>query len=593
MARVARPRRRVEPIERLRDDVRLLGELVGEVLREQGGPDLLAAVEQVRTAAIALRSPDAPPPRPSSSPTVGNQQARASAASGVAAVAAAPTRAGEASTGRDEAAEDGLLRWAEAQNTPRLLQLARAFSVYFHVINLAEQHHRLRTLRERERTGEPLHESLAAAVAAIAQAGGVPRGARNATFDFGVHPVFTAHPSEARRRTLLNHLEATAAAIAALDDPQAVPRRRAATLDDLRTRITLIWQTAEARVERPSVLDEVQSVLYVLAGVVYDVAPALWRACETAWAEIAGVSPVRAPQLLRFGSWVGGDRDGNPAVTPEVTRAAARLARAAVLRRYGEDARALGRALSISRRLVGASDELLASLDRERTDLGVEAVAEWRDEPYRRKLGLVAERLRRTASGQAGGYAVPADLLEDLELVDDSLRAHGGARIAAGALRDFRCRVEAFGFHLAELELRQHANRHTAAVAELLGLVGVTGYATASETERQALLDARLPGAPLALPTDALSPETRETLDTFHAMADVQAQGGPAACATYIVSMSRAPSDLLAVLFLAREAGLFAWDGGEAAHCALDVVPLFEEIEELRACGEVLEGVLV
>src|SRR5581483_3927055 len=156
-----------------------------------------------------------------------------------------------------------------------------------------------------------------------------------------------------------------------------------------------------------------------------------------------------------------------------------------------------------------------------------------------------------------------------------------------------RRRISAFGFHLAELEARQHAARHTAAVAELLGLAGIAGYAALPEAERQALLEARLAGPPLAPPADALSPATRETLDTFRAIADVQRLGGPAACATYIISMCRAPSDALAVLLLAREAGLFRWPGGAAAAaCALDVVPLFEEIEELRDCGDILGRLL-
>jgi phosphoenolpyruvate carboxylase len=541
---------RAEPIERLRDDVHLLGELVGEVLREQGGPRLFDAVERVRTAAIAARSQEGP----------------------------------------TEPDERELLRWAARQSTGRLLQLVRAFGVYFHVINLAEEHHRIRTLREREQGGEPLHESIAAAVATITSGGEAPRDTGRARFDFGVHPVFTAHPSEARRRTLLHHLEVAGALIAQLADPLATPRQHAETLDALRCRITLLWQTAEARTERPTVLDEVQSVLYVLADTVYDVVPALWRAFEVAWDELGAVQFVTAPSLLRFGSWVGGDRDGNPAVTPEITRAAARLARAATLRRYREDVRALGRELSISARLGGASPELLASLDRDREELGVQPVRQWSDEPYRRKLGLVGERLRRMEADAAGGYETADALQADLALVAHSLEAHGGERIVGGALRDLRRRVATFGFHLAELELRQHADRHTAAVAELLGLLGATGYATADQAARQALLEAHLAGPPLALHADALSPDTRETLDTFRAMADVQALGGERACATYIVSMSRGPSDLLAVLFLAREAGLFNWAGrGASATCRLDVVPLFEEIEELRACGTILE----
>src|SRR5262249_44674240 len=179
-------------------------------------------------------------------------------------------------------AERALLDWTRRQHTSRLLQLVRAFSVYFHLINLAEQHHRVRTLRERERDGAPLHESIPAAVHELHDKG-VTRAELTAGLQpLSAYPVLTAHPSEARRRTLLYHLEATAALIARLVDPDASPRARAATLEELRTHVTLIWQTAETRVERPTVLDEVQSALYVLAGTLYDVAPRVWRSLEAA-----------------------------------------------------------------------------------------------------------------------------------------------------------------------------------------------------------------------------------------------------------------------------------------------------------------------
>ncbi|HEX2184420.1 MAG TPA: phosphoenolpyruvate carboxylase, partial [Chloroflexota bacterium] len=361
-----------------------------------------------------------------------------------------------------------------------------------------------------------------------------------------------------------------------------------------------------ARIERPTVLDEVKNAVWVLAGTVYDVAPCVQRALEAAMAEAyPGDSHVAAPVLLRFGSWVGGDRDGNPAVTPELTRAAARLARAAVLRRYREEVDSLRRDLSVSARLVGAVPELLSSIERDQQELGLQAVPRWQDEPYRGKLGLIGERLRRGETGEPGGYSTAEELVADLAEIQESLEAHGGQRVAAGALRDLRRRVEVFGFHLAELEIRQHSERHAAAVAELLGLAGVPGYTRLDESERRKLLEERLGGPPLAPAPDALSPDTRDVLDTFRAMADIQQLGGPRACQTCVVSMSRAPSDVLAVLFLAREAGLFTWSGGSSSSSdggtdrrqaevtsRLDVVPLFEEIQELRDCGEIMARLL-
>ncbi|MFN8539129.1 MAG: phosphoenolpyruvate carboxylase [Thermomicrobiales bacterium] len=547
-----------DPADRLRRDVSLLGGLVGEVLREQGGDPLFAAVEHLRTTAIALRADAAP----------------------------------------DPAREAALLAWVEAQPTDLLHAITRAFSTYFHLINLAEQQHRLRTLRDRERQGALLHESLADAANHLRSAAVPAEQIAAGLGQLAARPVFTAHPSEARRRTLRQHLAAAAALIAALDDPRAVPRERAATFDALRARITLIWHTAAAREAQPSVLDEVESVLSVLSGTVYDVAPQIGRALidtlRDAYQDddLNTAANAAARQWLRPGSWVGGDRDGHPGVTGDVTRAAARLARGAILRRYRDDVRDLGRDLSVSLRLAGASQELLDSVERDRAALGVQPVRRWRDEPYRRKCGLIGEKLRRTEPFTAGGYTSPAELLADLDLIDASLRAHEDWRIAAGPLRDLRDRVALFGFHLAELEIRQHSDRHTAAVAELFGLSGTSGYAALPEEERVALLTARLADDPFAFAPDRLSPRTREVLETFAAMADIQAQGGESACRTAIVSMSRAPSDVLAPLLLAREAGLVTIEPDGTVRSSVDFVPLFEEIGELRVCGDLLAQLL-
>ncbi len=537
--------------DRLRRDVSLLGGLVGDVLREQGGVELFDAVEHLRRESIALRSTPEP----------------------------------------DPARETALREWVEGQSDEGLLAIVRGFSVYFHIINLAEQHHRVRVLRERERAGGTLQESVGAAIDALQEAGVVAPTLAAGLDDLLARPVFTAHPSEARRRTLRFQLLRAAAMISRLDDTDLLPRERTAVLDELRERITLIWETAATREAQPSVLDEVQSVLGILAGTLYDVAPMVGRtlagAVVAAYPELAPQAGAAAVRWLRPGTWVGGDRDGHPGVTPEITRAATRLARAAVLRRYREEVRALGLDLSISARLTGAAPALVESLARDREALGVQPVRRWQDEPYRRKCGLIGERLRRTEEETPGGYAGPDELLADLALIAASLEGHGGARIAAGGLRDLRDRVALFGFHLAELEIRQHADRYNAAVAELFGLGGTAGYLDFSEDERLAALEEGLAAGPFAHASEILTPRTRETLDTFRAMADIQALGGPAACRTAIISMCRAPSDVLAVLLLAREAGLVTVADDDTLSSRLDVVPLFEEITELRRCGAI------
>jgi phosphoenolpyruvate carboxylase len=539
----------LESMETWHTTVYSLGKLVEEMLQEQGGPELFAAVEQVRAAAMALRSRG----------------------------------------GRDLKRARSLLEWAQQQPTERLLQLVRAFSVFFHLMSLAEQQQRVRILRLRGQAGKPVQESIAAAVAALWEQGVPYTQLETGIHHLEVHPVYTAHPSETRRRTLLQHLESAADLLARLDDLPMTADERLATLDAFRTRITLLWQTAETRLEKPTVLDEVQSLLHFLSGTIYQVAPHLRRALEDAVQEYYGV-PLQAEQtpLLSLGSWVGGDRDGNPAVTAQVTRAAARLARSAVLKRYQEDIQSLGRDLSISARLAGASKKLIASIEHDRIELGLQPVKRWRDEPYRRKFGLMGERLRRLERGEPGGYASPDALLADLRHIQESLEAHGGQRVAKGPVLDLSRRVAMFGFHFAELELRQHASRHTAAVAELLQLTGGPDYLALDEENRQTVLEGHLMGGTRMLRAAALSPLTRETLDTFAAMAEIQRQNGPASCQTYIISMARVPSDVLAVLFLAGEAGLCSWEEDGTATCRFDVVPLFEGIEELQHCDQVL-----
>ncbi|MFN0073590.1 MAG: phosphoenolpyruvate carboxylase, partial [Chloroflexota bacterium] len=552
MTNASSPPPRAEPIDRLRDDVHLLGSLVGDVLREQGGDELFQSVEHIRRGAIAARSSDPP----------------------------------------DAAAFANLVTWMSEQPTGRLLEIVRAFGVYFHLINLAEQHHRLRIIRQRATAGETIAESISAGLAAAQQSGHPPERISNALAALQIHPVLTAHPSETRRRTLLQHLETVSTLINRLDDPRITPDEQAATLDELRARITLIWQTSEVRQERPTVLDEVQSVLFVLGGPLLQAISTVQAELDRWQASLGTDDHLPMRPAIRVGSWVGGDRDGNPSVTPEITRATARLARATILRHYRDALSELGRDLSISGRLVGASEALLTSLDQDLRELAVQPVRAWADEPYRRKLGLINERLRRSEDGRAGGYTDASELCANLTLIAQSLMEHNAGRIATGPVRAILRQVEIFGFHLAELEVRQHSDRHTSAVAELLGLLGVSGYESFSEQDRIAALENRLAGPPLSIMPDALTAGTRETLSTFEAIRDVQDMSGAHACQTYVISMCRSESDVLAVLLLARESGLFTWDGNESATSRLDVVPLFETIQELKTAGEIMARLL-
>jgi phosphoenolpyruvate carboxylase len=538
------------PIEHLREDVRLLGSLLGQVLQEQGGPQLLDLVERVRRLAISRRTDPSP----------------------------------------EKEAE--LRRTLEGLDLRDCYRVVRAFTLYFHLINLAEEHHRLRTLRDREVRGQPAPrpESVAAAVATLRQEG--VSGARLASLleRLEVQPVFTAHPTEARRASVLVHLREVADLLAALNTPLATPEERRRAVHGLLARITVLWQTDEVRSRRPSPLDEVLGGLYYLERSAWRVAPVLFRDLQEAVEEAFPEAKEAVRPFLRFGSWMGGDRDGHPLVTTEVTQRTLELQRERVLRLYGEEVAALARELSVSTRRAGVAEELQASAEADLQELGLGPDLPSPTEPYRRKLHAVAERLRRTADRSPGGYASPQDFLRDLELVRRSLEANQAGRVARGRLQDLAVRVRTFGFHFASLDLRQESGVHGRVVAQLLRRAGlVEDYLALPEPERAALL-ARLLEGP-SVPLDPEDPEAAEVVRLFQALPGWQERFGQEACQTYIVSLTEGPSDVLEVLWLAAQVGLFRYGAGEVTS-RLHVVPLFERIEELRRCGEIVDTLL-
>ncbi|MCS7172815.1 MAG: phosphoenolpyruvate carboxylase [Armatimonadetes bacterium] len=545
------------PIDRLRDDVRLLGTILGQVLTEQGGSSLFDLVEGIRRLAIELR------------------------------------------TAYSEEKERLLRATVESLDPGSALQVVRAFTVYFHLINLAEQNHRLRRLREQEQeiSPAPRRESVGAAVAELTSRG-IPRERiREAFASLELRPVFTAHPTEVRRRAVLRHLQHIAECIAQLEETRLSPTDRGRVLEALRAETTVLWQTDEVRTLRPHPLEEVQTGLYYFAHSVYRAVPILYRDLAEAL-EAHGIPGPPPWPVLHFGSWMGGDRDGNPHVDAQTTARTLELHRSLILHCYREEAEALRDELTPSTRRVGISEALRASLeaDLKRFPELAEVQRRYPDEPYRQKMGCVAERLHRTYEDPRSplAYRDPEELLEDLRCVQHSLEAHGGGRIARGRLADFLARVQTFGFHLAKLDLRQESGVHGRLVAQILRQAGVVeDYEGLPEGEKVALLVQLLSG-PLLAPGHlviATEPE-RSTWEVFQRLGDWQDRYGPEACDAYIISLTAGPSDVLEVLFLAREAGLVGYDPEGRATSRLDIVPLFERIAELRACGQILETLL-
>jgi phosphoenolpyruvate carboxylase len=519
--------------EPLRQDVRLLGSLLGEVLVEYGGQDLLDDVERLRHAVIDARRTE-------------EQRAQERAAGG-------------ATTGDDVAALVG--GWS----LERAELVARAFTVYFHLTNLAEEHHRIRTLRERDilpAAGDepraPLGSSVAAAVAEIRSAG--PDRLEETLAELELRPVFTAHPTEARRRAVVTAIMRISGLLTDLNDARLGATEREGVRRRLLEEIDLLWRTGLRRRAQMDPLDEVRTAMAAFDETIFRVVPAVYRVMDTALdPEGAGERPPRAPAYLRFGSWIGGDRDGNPYVTAQITREAITIQADHVLRALENACLRIGRQLTVHTSTTPPSTALGDALTAARAaqpDRIAEIAKRSPGEPHRQLLLYAADRIGATRTRDADlAYGSPEELLADLRLVQDSLAAAGAARQAYGELQHLIWQVETFGFHLAELEIRQHSAVHEKALAEVRA------------------------GGPL-------SEQTEEVLDTLRVVSWIQERFGVEACNRYIVSFTRSAEDVAAVYELAAAAG------GSAGGPVLAVVPLFETGEDLERAPAVLEGML-
>jgi phosphoenolpyruvate carboxylase len=550
--------------------IHYLGDLLGETIRTQSGAEAFELEEHVRGLAKRLRA-----------------------------------------TG-DPAAERELQQIASQLSIPEASDLIRAFTHYFGLVNLAEQLERLRVLRQRElaQPETPRRESIHAAMAEIAAAG-VPGGAVAAALgDMSLIPVFTAHPTESQRRTALEPLRRIAALLPPLLSPDLLLMERAEYRRRLAGEIVGRWQSDQIRIRKPSVLDEVKYGRFYMETTLLQVVPAIYREFEAALRAAYPNREWKLPPVLRFGSWIGGDRDGNPFVTPEITVEAIRLLQEAMLRQYVERIEALSHVLSPSLHEAPISRELAASLaqDAQQFPEIAETVAKRNEfEAYRQKCTYIRERLLRTIDrtvnyqprwGITGGVADTRDwyfgaagLLADLRLMDESLRANAAAPLADGDLHDLIRLVEVFGLHMATLDIRQHSKRHTSALHEILAAAGVCeDYKALDEQERAALLSRELEGRrpliPARLPYSA---ETNETVETLRTVAALLEQLNPDLIRTYIISMATGPSDILAVLTLAREAGLY---DHHACTSRLDIVPLFETRADLQHAPGIFRDLL-
>ncbi len=592
-------------------EVKLLGALLGQVIAEQGGPELLDLVERSRLRSIAFRE-------------TGDEEAEAALA-----------------------AELDSLEVAQAE------ALTNAFSLYFQLINLAEERDAVRRLRDEQRvSGKTAEGSPDSAIDWLLERGWTAERIAQLLGRMRISPVLTAHPTEARRRTMLTALRRCYRLVEQLDDPRLGPADDAEIRRLLREEISILWRSSAVRRLTPSPMDEVRTAMTFFDETLFRVVPRVYRLFDRALdrteavgkagpaaggtaasagdragdraghlaaepsgsggradgdvfagdAGRTGTRPPRVAAFLRWGSWIGGDRDGNPAVTAELTRQVPRVHAAHLLHGY----EAVATRLLSSIAVFVARDDLRPALEtrlaRDAEDLPDtmrDLARRYPDEPYRRRLGAIAERLRRTRaflteeSGPISGrYPSPDQLIAELDemqrcLVDDRL-----PRVAYGEVQDFRWQVETFGFHLASLELRQHSEVHEAALAALRASATAASAAAASATAASATA-----GSATAADLEGeLTPGVTvgEVLSTFRAAAAIQRRFGEEACHRYIVSFTRSHDDVLRVLDLAAAAAessipAAATGGFPAGAPVLDVVPLFESGDALEGCGEILE----
>jgi len=541
----------------LRDDIRLLGRILGDTVREQEGEESYQLVEQIRQASIRFH------------------------------------RHNETGARRElEAILDSL-------NADQTLAIVRAFSYFSHLANIAEDQHHIRRNRAHAIAGSaPRRGSLAFAFQRTRETGVEP-AALDAFFDRAlVSPVLTAHPTEVRRKsTLTRELEIAEL----LDERDRVGADQAALAlneEKLRRAVLILWRTNMLRQTRLKVIDEVANGLSYYDYTFFRQLPRLYEEIEDELQRLDGKGKEKPiPSFLRIGSWIGGDRDGNPFVTADVLNEAVRQQSARALAHYLDELHELGGELSLALSLAPVSPELAALADR-----AADTSLTRSDEPYRRAIAGIYSRLAKTAReldhvialrqpiADAPAYANLEEFAADLATIAQSLKSTGGAILARGRLRALQRAVDVFGFHLAPIDLRQNSDVHERTVAEILAAASPgLDYRAMSEAERVELLRRELTAPrPLVSPFIAYSEETAGELAVFRAAAAIRKTYGPGAIRTSIISKTDSVSDMLELALLLKEVGLVGPDGS----AALYVAPLFETITDLRACVGVMDKLL-
>jgi phosphoenolpyruvate carboxylase len=543
--------------ERLRQTIRMLGNLLGETIIEQEGQAIFDLEEEIRALSKAQRGGD---------PDAGQRIVEIT---------------------------ETLVK--DADKTRAVL---KAFTAYFQLVNLAEDQQRVRVLRQRaeqaQLEGKPMKETISSAIYALKQDGFSAEEMRGLLADLLIMPVFTAHPTEAKRRTILLKLKGIAQHLYTLDVRHLLPEEKEEITERIREIIVSLWQSEEHRERRPTVLDEVRQGLYFFETSLFDLVPRIYRELNKALREHYPDEQLQIPTFLRYGSWMGGDRDGNPFVTLDITEGTLREQKNRVLKLYATAVENLYGHLSMARTRMTFSEEFQKSLHQDFQLVSPDELTvleRFRLEPYRQKMILVYRRLMATIqqneqpwdkqTPNPRAYSSAEEFQRDLMLVQSSLRQNNAERLAEGRFANLVHQSQIFGFHLASLDVRQHSDRHRQTLAEICDRYDLcTDYLKLSEEEKTTLLEREIESPrPLTARLD-FSEETNETIGLFRLIRSAHERIDHQAVQTYIISMTTSVSHMLEVLLLAKDAGLF----GE-----IDVVPLFETIDDLQLAPQIMQ----
>lgn len=560
----------------LRTRVKLLGTLLGNILREQEGNDVLNAVETLRKGYISLRKTDNPTKR------------------------------------------RNLTRVIEGLSSEKLVHIVRAFSTYFSLTNIAEesyQHHqRRKQLRQMTGNDTLWTGSFDATLHELRDQGINSEQLQTLLDQLAYIPVITAHPTEAKRRTIMDAQRRIFVTNEELSDTRLTKSEKAELIERLESQIQILWKTDEVRGTRPRVKDEISYGLSYFNECLFDAVPETYRNFENAAIRVCGKSAdgnpkITIPSFLRFGSWIGGDRDGNPNVKPETTAMAVRLQSQTVLLEYLNRIPTLIEVLTHSDKLCTPSAAMRESLQRDEQyaeNAFTDRPERFTHEPYRRKLSIMRYRLERNLvalkdklqqrtdrdeSHTSDRYPSEKEFLADLKTIYDSLVSHGDKRIADRKLKDLIRLTETFGFYCLRLDVRQESTVHSEAVAELFKQINVD-YLSLDEDARLAALEKAIKDSSGIEPEASdLSESTQETLGLFRVMVKMRNEVSKKAFGSYVISMTHEASHVMEVLFMARLAGLAGYDNGQA-QCNIRIAPLFETIEDLAHIEPVMNKLL-